>query len=36
MIKGKGPNEVVDAINERKDLSAFHTSLSVALLTAVQ
>ena len=36
VVKGKAPKEVVEAIKELKDLSAFHTSVSVALGTAFQ
>ena len=36
IVKGKAPKEVVDAIRDLKDLSAFHSSVSVALGTAFQ
>ena len=36
IVKGKEPKEVTDAIKDLKDLSAFHTSVSVALGTAFQ
>ena len=36
VVKGKAPKEVVEVIKELKDLSAFHTSVSVALGTAFQ
>ena len=36
IVKGKAPKEVTDAIKDLKDLSAFHTSVSVALGTAFQ
>ena len=36
VVKGKAPKEVVDAIKELKDWSAFHTRVSVALGTAFQ
>ena len=36
VVKGKAPKEVVEAIKELKDLSAFHTSVSIALGTAFQ
>ena len=36
IVKGKAPKEVTDAIKDLKDLSAFHTSISVALGTAFQ
>ena len=36
VVKGKAPREVVGAIKELKDLSAFHSSVSVALGTALQ
>ena len=36
IVKGKAPKEVRDAIKDLKDLSAFHTSVSVALGTAFQ
>ena len=36
IFKGKAPKEVVDAIRNLKDLSAFHSSVSVALGTAFQ
>ena len=35
IVKGKAPNEVVEAINDLKDLSSFHSSVSVALGTAL-
>ena len=31
VVKGKAPKEVVDTMKELKDLSAFHTSMLVAL-----
>ena len=36
VVKGKAPKEVVEAIKDLKDLSAFHSSVSVALGTALQ
>ena len=36
IVKGKAPKEVVDAIRDLKDLSAFHSNVSVALGTAFQ
>ena len=36
IVKGKAPKEVTEAIKDLKDLSAFHTSVSVALGTAFQ
>ena len=36
VVKGKAPKEIMDAIKELKDLSAFHTSMSVALGTTLQ
>ena len=36
IVKGKAPKEVTDVIKELKDLSAFHTSISVALGTSLQ
>ena len=36
IVKGKAPKEVTDVIKDLKDLSAFHTSVSVALGTAFQ
>ena len=36
IVKGKAPKEIVDAIRDLKDLSAFHSSVSVALGTALQ
>ena len=36
VVKGKAPKKVMEAIKELKDLSAFHTSVSVALGTAFQ
>ena len=36
IVKGKAPKEVVDAINDLKDLSAFHANVSVALGTSLQ
>ena len=36
VIKGKAPKEEVEAMKELKDSSAFHTSVSVALGTALQ
>ena len=36
IVKGKAPKEVVDAIRDLKDLSAFYSSVSVALGTAFQ
>ena len=36
VVKGKAPKEVADTIKELKDLSACHTSVSVALGTAFQ
>ena len=35
-VKGKAPKEVVDSIKDLKDLSSFHSSVSVALGTALQ
>ena len=36
IVQGKAPKEVTDAIKDLKDLSAFHSSVSVALGTAFQ
>ena len=36
IVKGKAPKEVTDAVKDLKDLSAFHSSVSVALGTAFQ
>ena len=36
IVKGKAPKEVVEAIKDLKDLSAFHSSVFVALGTALQ
>ena len=36
MVKGKAPREVTDAIKDLKDLSPFHTSVSIALGTSLQ
>ena len=36
IVKGKAPKEVTDAVKDLKDLSAFHSSISVALGTAFQ
>ena len=36
IVKGKAPKEVVDAIRDLKDLSSFHSSVSVALGTSLQ
>ena len=36
VVKGKAPKEVTDTIKELKDLSAFHTSVSIALGTSLQ
>ena len=36
IVKGKAPKEVVEAIKDLKDLSSFHSSISVALGTALQ
>ena len=36
IVKGKAPKEVVDAIKDLKDLSAFHANVSVALGTSLQ
>ena len=36
IVKGKTAKEIVDAIRDLKDLSAFHSSASVALGTALQ
>ena len=36
IVKGKAPKEVVDAIKDLKDLSSFHSSVSVALGTSLQ
>ena len=36
IVKGKAPKEVVEAINNLKDLSAFYSSISVASGTALQ
>ena len=36
IVKGKAPKEVVEAIKDLKDLSAFHSSVSVVLETALQ
>ena len=36
VVKGKAPKEVTDMIKELKDLSAFHTSVSIALGTSLQ
>ena len=34
VVKGKAPKELTDTIKELKDLSAFHTSVSIALGTS--
>ena len=36
IVKGKTPKEVTDALKDRKDLSAFHTSVSITLGTSLQ
>ena len=36
IVKGKAPKEVVEAIRDLKDLSSFHSSVFVALGTALQ
>ena len=36
IVKGKAPKEVVEAIQDLKDLSSFHSRVSVALGTALQ
>ena len=36
IVKGKAPKEIVEAIRDLKDLSAFHSSVSVVLGTALQ
>ena len=36
IVKGKAPKEVVDAIKDLRDLSAFHANVSVALGTSLQ
>ena len=36
IVKGKAPKEVTDAVKDLKNLSAFHSSVSVALGTAFQ
>ena len=36
IVKGRAPKEVVEAIKDLKDLSSFHSSVSVALGTALQ
>ena len=36
IVKGKAPKEVVNAIKDLKDLSAFHSNVSVALGTSLQ
>ena len=36
IVKGKAPKAVVEAIRGLKDLSSFHSSVSVALGTALQ
>ena len=36
IVKGKAPNEVTDVLKELKDLSAFRTSVSIALGTSLQ
>ena len=36
IVKGKAPKEVTDVIKDLRDLSAFHTSVSVTLGTAFQ
>ena len=36
IVKGKAAKEVVDAIRDLKDLSSFHSSVSVALRTSLQ
>ena len=36
IVKGKAPKEVVEAIKDLKDFSSFHSSISVALGTALQ
>ena len=36
IVKGKAPKEIVDATRDLRDLSAFHSNVSVALGTALQ
>ena len=36
IVKGKAPKEVIEAIKDLKDLSSFHSSVSVALGAALQ
>ena len=36
IVKGKAPKDIVDAIRDLRDLSAFHSNVSVALGTALQ